>query len=228
MFSILKVIYAIYEFIALKIFLPIMDRVEISALSYRIRHLGEKDYKISRFRRMQLYKYNKAQKEIYKENMETIAKISDETRIPQYILLETFDLNRSMIVYNGKNDKQEKYSILEPIYYIYKLLPSFKQATKAVLDLLIYFKQRWIEYVWKRFEGPYFYHWTRRVLSYRLRGNDPKKIFFIGYRWEVQKYYREKRLGKKLRREKQIKHQMALNKRLQIEAQKATIGQSNI
>jgi hypothetical protein len=211
-FSILKFIYSIYEFIVVKVITPIADRIEISAIRYRLRNLGYIDAQIYRFRRMQSYQYNKAQMSLYRKNMEVIAKISDETGIPQYILLEAHNVERSILVYKSKNDKQTKtYSILEPIYYTYQLLPSLKQTLGGIRDLLIYFRQRFQEHVWNRVEEFYFYHWIYRTLLYRIRGKSEEKAWTICYKWEYQKYlYKEKRL----RREKQIRYYKSLKNRL--------------
>jgi len=184
-----------------------MNKVELSALNYRLRQSNWKNNdKIYRFRRMKYhYKYNKQQNDIYKKNMETIAKMSNETGIPQYKLIETHDLYKSIIVYIGKDEKNKnkEYSNLEPIYYIYKLLPTYKQTITAIYDLLVFFKHTFQKYVWNYVENFYFYYWIQRTLLYRIRKIDPAKASTIRYRWEQQKYiYREKRL----RMKKQIAH----------------------
>jgi hypothetical protein len=194
------------------IYLPIKGKVEDSALNYRLGNLRFRSDTVCRFRGMKVYQIYKKQNERYRKNMETIAKASESTGIPQHILLEHHNADETILFYKGNYLELLKYSF-----------PSWRQIVESFRDLLIYFKQRWIEYVWKRFDDPYFYHWTRRVLSYRLRGNDPEKIFLIGYRWERQKYFREKRIGKKLRREKQIRYQKSLKDRLNNKATNAVI-----
>jgi len=204
-FNILKFIYWIrYNLIDNYICNPIKDRVELSALNYRLRTVSWKNEpKIYRFRRMKyVYQYNKSLNNLYRKNMETIAKISQNTETPQYKLLETLDVNNGKTVYNdNKRYKNNEYSILEPLYYIYELLPTFKQTITAIYDLLIFFKHTFQKYIWNYAEDFYFYYWIQRTLLYRIRGIHPSRASTILYRWEMQKYiHREKRL----RREKQI------------------------
>jgi len=199
------------------IYLPIKGNVENSALNHRLGNLRFRSDTVYRFRTMKVYQIYKKQNERYRKNMETIARASESMGISQHILLEHHNVDAAILFYKSPYLELLKYSF-----------PSWRQIGESFRDLLIYFRQRWIEYVWKRFEGPYFYHWTRRILSYRLRGNDPEKIFFIGYRWEMQKYFREKRLGKKARREKQIRYYKLLKDRLHNKAASTTIQEANI
>lgn len=202
------------------IYLPISVRVEDSALNYRLGNLRYRSDTVCRFRGMKIYLGYKKQNERYRKNMETIARASESTGIPQHILLEHHNADTTILFYKGNYLELLKYSF-----------PSWIQVGESFRDLLIYFKQRWQYYVWKHVNNFYMIHYVLRILHYRLRKirkEDPDKVIMICYRLERQWYFREKRLDKKFRREKQIRYQKSLKDRLQYEASIAVIIKPNI
>ena len=196
-FNVLKFIQWIrYDLISNYIYIPIASRVQLSTINRRITHTGYKDPYIYRLRRMQAYKINKEKNILYRKNMEIIAKMSEDTKIPQYLLLERNDVNNNKIIYKGdERYRRGEYSLLEPLYYIYKILPSFRQSVIAIHDLLIYFQERWQTNIGDRINEFIFEYYVRRILLVKIRGIESGKSNRILSKWGYQKYAcKEKRL----------------------------------
>lgn len=71
---------------------PITYRILILIMHYKIRHypIYLRKYMIDRWWNIKYFQSKRWSKELYKENMQLIAEISEDTKIPQHVLLSKY------------------------------------------------------------------------------------------------------------------------------------------
>jgi len=149
-----------------------------------------------RLYRMRAYKRNRKINDMYKDNMEIIAKTAGYYKIPQYKLIERLNPNAHGIIYYIEPTCSNCSWFTEFYRYFVYLLPSRQQTKDDFYNFRLFLRKLFEYHIFDDF----FYRWSQFILI-RIRKQTYDEKNDILNRWQFMNFYREKRL----RRERNIK-----------------------